>query len=208
MSWVVFPPDVSVIKNARKPGGLKKGLDILAALWHRGCLPKDLAAHRYCVLFAYNNGNVLGISRMSGEHRNSLIVHFKKLFRKRSTIWARKIWRGIQGKNPQMGFWKLSGVFRGKMGDKLRLSPSEHRRLGNLWLLGMPLRALRAHYVLWAIRVGKSKKELAARLGKSGRVVVRYRAEASKKNSPASKWLARMKPGVRDHFPRRRGPGK
>jgi len=194
-----LPPNPANLKESAKKGNLEKGLAALESLWKRGVLPQNLMKHYLMTWLAYENGNVIRLSKTLGLNRNTVITRFNKKAGKRSTVRLRKSWERIGLAKPRTFSERVYEFYRYEIKEP-RLSKAESGGLTNLWLMGVPQRVLSSHYVLWSFRKGRGLVEISERLGKSKRTIHRFRAYAVRPGSPALKWLAPMKALKKEWF--------
>jgi hypothetical protein len=172
---------------------LQAGLKTLQGLWKKGFMPNDLRKHIFLTWFVFANGNVVRQSKITGWHRNSIIVLFQKERIGSKTFKFRNLWKKIKAKNQKRSFDSLFYLFYKKAVKTPSLTPSESKALVNLWLMGFPLKALRTHYVFCALEDGLTWERIARKLDVHPRTLSRIRFVASKRGSLAATWLYPLK---------------
>jgi hypothetical protein len=176
-------------KVSRK--GLAAGRKTLEGIWKKDFVPDDLHKHIFLTWFAFSNGNVVRQSKITGWHRNSIIVFFQRERLGGKTIKFRNLWKKIRGKKQKRSFDSLFYSFYKKAVKSPALTPTESKALVNLWLMGFPEKTLRTHYVFWAFGNGWAWERICRRLDMHPRTLSRIRFAASKKGSVATTWLIR-----------------
>jgi hypothetical protein len=187
----------------KSPKAVGRGLAALSQIWRRGIKPKNLKQHYFLTWFAWKNGNVFQLARTIGMHRNSIIVIFKKERGTTRNLKLRMVWKKLCRSHPTRPFLARFCGFYQKIGAKPALTASQNSALASLWLMGMPRKAIRAHYLLWGFRRGMGRKDLARELGISYRTLNRIKQGANKKGSVPDVWLRVMSPKKKDWYPGR-----
>jgi hypothetical protein len=182
---------------------LARNIKVFDKLWKRGLLPKDFKQHYFLTWLAYSNGNASKLSKALGLHRNTIIWVFKNL-KINKTYKFRILWRNHQMKSLKQSFHKQFNSFFKKMGGKPSFKPLENKNLVALWLMKMPPKAVKAHFVLWALRSGFTRKQVSQKLDISERSMHRIRFNGAQKSSKMGQWLAPLKPTVKDWYPNRK----
>lgn len=179
------------IKPAKK--GLMVGLKTLQGLWQKGLMPDDLRKHIFLTWFAFANGNVVRQSKITGWHRNSIIVLFQKERIGSKTFKFRNLWKKIKTIDQKRSFDSLFYLFYKKAVKSPSFTQSESKALVNLWLMGFPQKVLRTHYVLCEFENGWTWERIARKLDVDPRTISRIRFVASKRGSLAERWLYPLK---------------
>jgi hypothetical protein len=193
-----WDPDQKLLKEATQKGNLEKGLKALDSLWKRGINFQELEGSFYFSWLSYANWNVINMAKYAKLHRNTVIVVFRHSFQIRSIYNLRLKWKKIRDK--KISFPEKVKIIYDQAGMKPRFSKEETKGMVNLWLMGVPWEVVRAHFVLWSMRQGRSNREISNILGIHGRSVHRYRAYALRPGSPARKWLEPLKVKNKEWF--------
>ncbi len=196
-----FQSDPKLLKKAYSKQNLTRGLWVLASLWKRCLLPRDLENHYLMTWLAYANGNVSRLSEVIGWHRNTLVLYFRDKIKKPSTIKFRKLWLSIRSKDSKKAFPEKVLEFYQRMFSKPRFSKRENAGLVHLWLMGVPRKVVKYNFILYLFRQGKNINEVSQRLGMDARSISRYRWEATKPGSPAIKWFKPLKAKREEWYP-------
>jgi hypothetical protein len=201
----IYPPDPKILREISKRENIAKGVAALDSIWKQGILPNDLTGHYFITWLAYVNGNTVRFAKLTGLNRNTVIVTFLNGLRQPSTFKLRGLWFRVKERNKGKTFQDQVRIFYEKVVSKPRLQNNESRALVCLWLMGVPRKVIRAHYVFWSLRQGRGLMEIGIRLGKDLRSIHRYRVYGSKQGSLANKWLILMGINKSDWQPRKRG---
>ena len=154
----------------------KKGLVILAALWQKDLLPKDLIKHRILTLFCLCNGNSSELSKVIGVRRNTIRIWYINYFGKSRLIDLRKQWQTILNSKKDNSFpRKVLALYRKNVG-KPNFNSLQNSGLINLWVRGINPKLLRAHYFFWAFENGHSLEDIRKKFKVSTKTVLRIRA--------------------------------
>lgn len=191
--WVNLPPDPRIIKAAYSMKNHLKGLKVLEGIWKRGVQPEELERHFYVTWLGYCNGNVLQLSKKLGLHRNTLIYIIADKLKNSSTIRLRNIWKKLGTSKPRIAFTDRVFLFYKAIVKGPIISKIENEGLTNLWLMGVPLSVLAAHFVIRSFRQGMNVIRLAKSWNKSTRTIARVRTYALEPGSPENKWLKPLK---------------
>lgn len=184
---------------------LKKGLDTLNRLWKRGLFPKDLERHYFLHWFVVYSGNILKTADALQIHRNTIQGHFLTLGYSKRSVKLRHAWQKMKIKFPKFTFENCFAKFFQQYGKNPRLSPEENAGLISLWQIKFPFKTLVPHYLLWAIRVGKSREWVQKKLDYSYRHRARLLSQVLKTKARDGFWLSSLKPTFREiHSPRYR----
>lgn len=195
------PNDPGLIIRVSTKANLVRGLSILDSIWKKGLLPKDLENHFLITWLAYENGNVSRLSQKIGLHRNTLVSYFKEKVKKPSTFKLRTLWLGINSAKGNKTFPDKLYKFYNHVVGAPHFSKKENEALGNLWLMGVDRKTVRANYILWALRRGRGLTEIAKVMKRSLRGIHRYRVYATRPGSPAKKWLEPLKATKAEWYP-------
>lgn len=187
---------------------LKEGLVALGSVWARGYLPKDLWLHYLLTWFTFSRGRVLLQARKMGFHRNTLLLHFKRLGKFKRSMRLRVLWNEISDSKPRLDYFGRVVLFLKSVKAGVKLADSVSRRLARLWTMGFPVKVLSSHYVLWGFRNGWTREKIAENLGISMRTLHRLRVYSAKKGSPAEKWLQSEGAAKREWYPRWKRSGR
>lgn len=180
---------------------MKSALVVLNRQWDRGLMPWELDNHYFLTWFGFKNGNVVQLAKAAGIHRNTAIGKFQSKWGKKFTFKLRQVWREITRKFPKDKFEGRVYRFYRKRGYGPGLKRKESNALVNIWLVGFPLKALRTHYSLWALRKGWTREDVSRELGISPRTFHRIRVMGAWKGELAHKWMLPLRPSERDWYP-------
>jgi hypothetical protein len=192
----------------KKPSGVSKkswlgGLSTLNRLWKRGLYPDDLERHYFLHWFVIYKGNIIQTAKALQIHRNTIQGHFLQLGYSKKSVRLRHTWQRMNEKSPKVAFVKKFYSFYQKHAIKPRLSAEENAGLMSLWQAKFPFKTLTPHYLLWAIRSGKSKEWVQKELGYSYRHRARLLSHVVKPNSRDGFWLSPLKPLVKEIYSQR-----
>ncbi len=187
------PSDPKLIKAAKSEKNLKKGLAVLDSLWKKGLTPKDTEKYYHLTWFAFENGNMINVGKRVGMHRNSISADLIEKVKVKSRVKLRAVWKQIYFEAVKKSFADKVFEFYKQTLQKPLLTKIESEALTNLWLMGMSRRVVRAHFILWSMRQGRTQKEICRTLGRHNRTIVRFRSNAARIGSPESKWLKPLK---------------
>ncbi len=166
----------------------------LDRLWKRDLVPKDLERHYFLYWFALHSGDVDHIAETLQVHRNTIQFQFDRLGLSERSEALRKFWlilaQGRQ-KNPfEADFLKFLHMDE----SQVLFTLDENGALIELWRSGFPFRALSAHYILWALRNGRSKLWVQKRVGFSSHHCMRLLVSILDPRTENGRWLAPLKP--------------
>ncbi len=191
----------SSVPNAK----LKKGLNTLNRLWKRGLFPKDLERHYFLHWFVVYSGNILKTADALQIHRNTIQGHFLTLGYSKKSVKLRHAWQKIKVKFPKFSFENNFAKFFQQFGKNPRFSPDENAGLVGLWQIKFSFKTLVPHYLLWAIRAGKSREWVQKKLDYSYRHRARLLSQVLNTKARDGFWLSSLKPTFREiHSPRYR----
>jgi hypothetical protein len=192
----------------KKPSSVSKtdwlrGLPTLNRLWKRGLYPGDLERHYFLHWFVIYKGNIIQTAKALQIHRNTIQGHFLQLGYSKKSVRLRHAWQKMDEKLPKAAFAKKFYSFYQKHANKPRLSAEENAGLVGLWQVKFPFKTLTPHYLLWAIRSGKTKEWVQKELGYSYRHRARLLSHVVKPNSRDGFWLSPLKPSVKEIYSQR-----
>jgi hypothetical protein len=173
---------------------LTKGLNTLSRLWARGLVPDDLERHYMLYWFLVCGGNILETARRLKIHRNTIQGYFLRFKYSRRAVRLRHAWSQLQARNPRKGEAELYHLFYRKHGSKPSFRDVETRGLVALWAAGFPMKNLKAHYLLWASRSGRSRAWIESRLGFSNRHQLRIFSQIGRPGTRENFWLKSLAP--------------
>jgi len=197
--------DSNVLKEAGAKGNLEKGLRALEVIWKKGVLPQDLKPHNILTWFSYSHGNLVQLAKFRGVHRNTYNQFFSGKLAIRDRVKLRYSWREIFRKKSRLSYPEKVGFFINKETKVSKLPLEQSAPLVNLWLMGVPWKVIRSHYVLLCMRKGMEIGEIAKRMKLAIRTIPRVRDYALQPGSPVFKWLAPIKPTRKEWFGKRGG---
>jgi hypothetical protein len=170
------------------------GFGVLEKNWAKGSVPKDLERHYFLYWFALHSGDVDHIAETLEVHRNSIQFQFDRLGLSARSDALRKFWL-ILAQDPQKNSFESDFLkFLQMDAPQVLLASDENKVLIELWKSGFPFRALTAHYILWALRGGKSKLWIQKKVGFSSHHCMRILVSALDPRSENGRWLAPLKP--------------
>ena len=173
---------------------LTRGLHTLGRLWSRGLVPEDLERHFMLYWFLICGGNILEAARRLKIHRNTIQGYFLRFHYSRRAVRLRHAWMRLKTRFPRKDEAQLFHAFYGKYGSKPSFAGEETRGLVSLWSACFPMNVLKAHYLLWASRKGKSRDWIESRLGFSNRHQLRIFGSIGRAGSRENFWLAPLSP--------------
>ena len=179
---------------------LSKGLSTLSGLWKNGFFPDDLERHYFLHWFVVHDGNIIQTAKALQIHRNTIQGHFLHLGYSKKSVRLRHAWQLLNEKYPDDPFGKKFHRFYLKAARKPVLSAEENAGLTALWQVKFPFKTLVPHYLLWAIRAGRSKGWVQKELGYSYRHRARLLSHLLKANSRDGFWLAPLKPQLSEIY--------
>ena len=174
------------------------GLSILGQLWKRGLFPKDLERHYFLHWFVIYDGNIIKTAKALEIHRNTIQGHFLQLGYSKKSVQLRHSWQKLN--NTSQPFDKKFQIFYEKFSPKTRFTPQENAGLVALWQTRFPFKTLTPHYLLWAIRAGKSKDWVLKTMGYSYRHRARLLSHLLKPKSRDAFWLSPLKPTSKEIY--------
>jgi hypothetical protein len=185
------------------PSGISKpkwnqGLATLNRLWKRGLYPDDLDRHYFLHWFVIYKGNIIQTAKALDIHRNTIQGHFLQLGYAKKSVRLRHAWQTLSKKKAP--FEKLFHQFYQKFGRKPALSAEENAALVDLWQVKFPFKTLTPHYLLWAIRAGKSKEWVQKELGYSYRHRARLISTLLSNKKRDGFWLSPLKPKLEEIY--------
>lgn len=173
---------------------LKKGLAGLNRLWEKGLVPEDLERSYMLYWFLVCGGNILETARRLRIHRNTIQGYFLRFKYSRRAVLLRHEWGKLKEQNPDRSEADLFHAFYRRHGSKPVFRESETRSLVALWSAGFPMKVLKAHYLLWASRKGKSRSWIEGKLGFSNRHQLRIFGLIGKPGTRENFWLKELSP--------------
>jgi len=177
---------------------LNRGLSTLNRLWKRGLHPEDLDRHYFLHWFVIYKGNIIQTAKALDIHRNTIQGHFLQLGYAKKSVRLRHAWQILEKtKGP---FEQKFHRFYQKHGLKPVLSTEENAALIGLWQEKFPFKTLTPHYLLWAIRVGKTKEWVQKELGYSYRHRARLISTLLSTKKRDGFWLASLKPKLEEIY--------
>jgi hypothetical protein len=176
-----------------------KGLTSLNQLWKRGLFPEDLERHYFLHWFVIYKGNIIQTAKALQIHRNTIQGHFLELGYSKKSVRLRHTWQKLDEKSKQ-SFEKKFHQFYLSFAKKPRFSPEENSVLVGLWQTRFPFKTLTPHYLLWAIRTGKTKEWVQKQLGYSYRHRARLLSQVLKPKSRDGFWLGPLKPQLKEIY--------
>lgn len=181
-------------KSRPRLGALLEGLKTLDRLWMRGLVPDDLEKHYFLTWFILCQGNILETARRLRIHRNTIQDHFFQYGYANKAVVLRHAWRRLAAAHPGRSFENLFHEFYQRQAKKPVLTRAEHTGLLHLWNAGFPRKVLPHHYLLWAVRHGKTREAISTRLSFSVRHQMRLFSQILNPRSRAGRWLEPLKP--------------
>jgi hypothetical protein len=133
-------------------------------------------------------------------HRNTIQGHFLQLGYSKKSVRLRHAWQKLEEKMKGVSFPKKFHTFYKQMGKKPTLSPEESKSLVELWQTKFSFKALPPHYLLWALRAGKSKEWVQKKLDYSDRHRIRLLSSLLDKGSRDGFWLSPLKPQAKEIY--------
>jgi hypothetical protein len=179
---------------------LVQGLKTLNRLWERGIFPQDLDRHYFLHWFVVYNGNIIQTAKALQIHRNTIQGHFLQLGYSKRSVRLRHGWQKLNEKMRNDPFEKKFHVFYKEFGKKPNLTPEESKNLVRLWKTKFSFKVLSPHYLLWALRAGKSKEWVQKKLDYSDRHRIRLLSTILKPKSRDGFWLAPLKPLAKEIY--------
>lgn len=176
------------------------GLSTLARLWKRGLFPEDLERHYFLHWFVIYNGNIIQTAKALQIHRNTIQGHFLELGYSKKSVKLRHSWQDLNQKSKKLSFEKMFFQFYQKFTGKPSFSPEESAGLVGLWQAKFPFKTMTPHYLLWAVRAGKSKDWVQKKLGYSYRHRARLMNPILKPKTRDGFWLAPLKPLLKEIY--------
>lgn len=192
---MAFKPPVTI----SKPKWIQ-GISALNRLWKHGLVPEDLERHYFLHWFVIYKGNIIQTAKALQIHRNTIQGHFLQLGYSKKSVRLRHAWQALNEKSKNVSFEKKFHQFYLKFALKPKFSPEENKTLVELWQTKFPFKTLTPHYLLWAIRVGKSKEWVQKELGYSYRHRARLLSHLLKPQSRDGFWLSPIKPLVKEIY--------
>jgi HAMP domain-containing protein len=197
------------MKTKLRPGTTasewKRGLETLNAFWKAGYQPDDMERHFFLTWFALSEGRILQAVRDMGLHRNTFQNYLAKFRLARQTIRLRRLWQKLDDGKGAKTFNARMMAFYKKTTPKPAVTPAQNEALIGLWKTGFPSKMLMPHFVLWGIRVGKSREWLRKELDFSNRHLIRVLSRIAQPKSKDAFWLGPLKPkAVELYLPRYR----
>lgn len=182
---------------------LTQGFSALNRLWKRGLYPQDLERHYFLHWFVVYKGNIIKTAKALQIHRNTIQGHFLDLGYAKKSVRLRHAWQKLNEKNPKGNFERKFYGFYQKFGVKPRFSAEESAGLVGLWQTTFPFKTLTPHYLLWAIRDGRSKEWVQKELGYSYRHRARLISSLLRPKSRDGFWLSSLKPRLEEIYSNR-----
>jgi hypothetical protein len=192
---VAFKAPLSISKPK-----LSQGFATLNRLWKRGLNPEDLERHYFLHWFVIYKGNIIQTAKALQIHRNTIQGHFLALGYSKKSVRLRHAWQMLDEKYPKLSFEKKFYQFYQKFGVKPLFSAEESAGLVDLWQTKFPFKSLNPHYLLWAIRQGRSKEWVQKELGYSYRHRARLISSLLKPKSRDGFWLSSLKPKLEEIY--------
>lgn len=180
-------------------GAVKSILAVLDRLWKKGMNPEDLDQHYFLFWFLLLNGNIVKAAKHMGVHRNTIQGWFKKFGFSNKSVQMRIGWAAFPKKGPGLDHKSFYQFYsQKKLGPVL--SEKDHMDLSRLWCQGFKLNSLTAHYMLWALRNGMTKRQLMKKFDLSYRHVARILALTLDPKSRVGKDLVALKPSRKEIY--------
>lgn len=175
---------------------LSKGLQILGKLWNKGLLPKDLERHYFLHWFVVYDGNILQTAKALQIHRNTIQGHFLALGYSKKSVRLRHAWAEKEKGTFESKFFD----FYNRFGGKPKFSIEENKLLIALWKTRFDFKTLSSHYLLWALRSGKSKDWAQKKLDYSNRHRIRLLTGLLEPKNRDGFWLSVLKPSSQEIY--------
>jgi hypothetical protein len=182
---------------------LVHGLKALDRFWARGLFPQDLDRHYFLHWFVIYNGNIIKTAEALQIHRNTIQGHFLQLGYSKKSVRLRHAWQKLDERMKSASFEKKFHTFYKQMGKKPTLSPEENKNLVELWQTKFSFNTLSPHYLLWALRTGKSKEWVQKKLDYSDRHRIRLLSSLLNPKGRDGFWLSPLKPTAKEIYSRR-----
>jgi hypothetical protein len=179
---------------------LSKGLQTLGKLWDKGLLPKDLERHYFLHWFVVYDGNILQTAKALQIHRNTIQGHFLDLGYSKRSVQLRHAWAQLMDKNKNVPFESNFLIFYEQFGGKPKLIAEENKILVTLWKTRFDFKTLSAHYLLWALRSGKTKDWVQKKLDYSTRHRIRLLTSLLSPKNRDGFWLSVLKPASKEIY--------
>ncbi len=178
---------------------LSKGLQTLGKLWNKGLLPKDLERHYFLHWFVVCDGNILQTARILRTHRNTIQGHFLDLGYSKRSVRLRHAWAEKTEKTK--GTFESNFLdFYHQFGGKPKFTTEENKALIALWKTRFDFKTLSSHYLLWALRSGKSKDWVQKKLDYSNRHRIRLLTGLLQPKNRDGFWLSVLKPSSQEIY--------
>jgi hypothetical protein len=179
---------------------LTKGLQTIGKLWNKGLLPKDLERHYFLHWFVVYNGNILQTANALQIHRNTIQGHFLDLGYSKKSVRLRHAWAELMDKNKSNSFESNFLSFYEQFGAKPQFTAEENKVLIALWKTKFNFKTLSSHYLLWALRSGKTKDWVQKKLDYSTRHRIRLLTGLLKPKNRDGFWLSVLKPSSQEIY--------
>jgi len=190
----------SKLKPGSSPQDWKKGLLALNHFWKAGYMPDDMERHFFLTWFALSEGRILQAVQAMQLHRNTFQNYLSKFRLARQTIRLRRLWQDLDDGKGAKTFGTRMGSYYKKTTPKPALTPEQNKDLIGLWKTGIPSKMLMPHYVLWAIRAGKSREWIRKKLDFSNRHLIRVLSRVAQPKSKDHFWLSPLKPKAQELY--------
>jgi hypothetical protein len=179
---------------------LLQGLQALNKLWARGLFPKDLERHYFLHWFVVYQGNIIQTAKALQIHRNTIQGHFLQFGFSNKSVRLRHSWQMLLEKNKNASFESNFLKFYNQFGGKTKFTPEENKILITLWQTKFSFKTLMAHYLLWALRAGKTKDWVQKKLDYSDRHRIRLLTSILNSKNRDGFWLAPLKPSIQEIY--------
>jgi len=183
---------------------LLRGYAVLKRLWDRDMVPQDLELHYFLHWFVVCDGNIVQAAQELKVHRNTIENHFRKFGFSKKAVLLRNVFLMLEGGMKQTGFEDNFFNLYNRFNEKTKLSLFENKLLIQLWQTRFSIKTLNAHYLLWAVRAGKSKEWIHEKLDFSERNCLRVLGLALDTKKRDGFWLAPLKPSASEIYKRNR----
>jgi hypothetical protein len=179
---------------------LLQGYKTLNQLWNRDLLPKDLERHYFLHWFVAYQGNIIQTAEALQIHRNTIQGHFVQFGFSNKSVRLRHFWQMLLKKNKKTSFESNFLKFYDRFGGKTKFTPEENKRLIQLWQTRFSFKTLMAHYLLWALRTGKTKDWIQKKLNYSERHRIRLLTTILNPKTRDGFWLIPLKPAAEEIY--------
>jgi hypothetical protein len=179
---------------------LLKGFKTLNQLWNKNLVPEDLERHYFLYWFVVYKGNIIQTAQALQIHRNTIQWHFLNFGFANKTVLLRHSWRKMTEKNKKVSFESNFLKFYLKFAGGTKLTVEENKFLVALWKTQFSFKTLGAHYLLWALRTGKTKEWVQDKLNYSSRHRLRRLTSMLDSKTRDGFWLSTLKPSFREVY--------